>query len=214
MTSLISISDVLNSELHREILWPDEIEKLFAGSESALPFYAAVEINKDYFSRWQKLIYEQKERRGEVALVVRNLQEHILLHTKPFYPDGILRIPTGGIQSDESVVGAMFRELQEETSFSPISFQFRSLLLYEFKNGSQSIPFASYLFDIAPDGVIPEAGDAGEHISGFLWSPLSDMPVFIQKLRSLDGYFWQDWGKVRVIPHEIYFQNSSRWQEG
>jgi len=212
VTSLISISDVLNSKLHKQLLWPDEIRTLLKAPGSAPAYYAAVEMNDIYFARWQNLLFRQNERRGEVALVVRNQNGDILLHTKPFYPGGIFRIPTGGIQADEGVIDGMVRELQEETSFHPKSFQFISLLLYEFKNGSQSLPFVSYIFEIEPNGAVPEAGDPGEQISDFLWSPLSDIRTVIEKLHALDGSRWQDWGAVRAVPHEIYFQYSMRRQ--
>jgi len=213
VTRPIPFSEALNSDLHGRILRPEEIEKLSASFAFATAFYAAVDITEEYFSHWRKLVIEENERRGEVALVVRNQAKDILLHTKYFYPKGVFRIPTGGIQFDEGVVDSMLRELREETSFHALSFQFRSLLLYEFKNGAQSLPFASYIFEIEPDGEAPLVSDPGEQISDFKWAPLSGISEVIDGLHSLCGSPWQDWGKVRVIPHEILFQNAHHWQQ-
>ncbi|MEW5958361.1 MAG: hypothetical protein AB1801_11585, partial [Chloroflexota bacterium] len=44
---------------------------------------------------------ESKPRRGEVVMVVPTEQGDIWLHTKAFYPAGVYRLMTGGLETGE-----------------------------------------------------------------------------------------------------------------
>ncbi len=203
MLQRISIADALNSGLHSDQLWPDEISEL-AEKFGPTDFYsAAIDLGADYFNQWRYVLMDKKDRRGEAALLVQNESRQILFHTKPFYPAGVYRIPTGGIKRDEKVIDGMHRELEEETGFRPLFYQFKALLLYEFRHENDRLPFASYIFRIKPDGNEPQAGDPDEQISGFVWRGKSGLVAAIERLYALDGQRWQDWGRVRAAPHEI-----------
>ena len=204
MTRQILISDAIESELHKKFLWRDEIIELFKTNPRANCYAATLDIDDIYFGRWRQLLVDKKERRGEVALIVKDSKERILLHTKPFYPEGVVRIPTGGIHADEAVLDGMKRELYEETGFQPLAYNFHALLLYEFKNKNRELSFPSYIFSIKPDSESPEPADESEQISGFFWTTVAELSNVNDRLHALNTSRWGAWGKVRVIPHEIF----------
>ena len=173
-------------------------------------YVATLELDDIYFGRWRQLLVDKKERRGEVALIVKDSKERILLHTKPFYPEGVFRIPTGGIHAEEDVLDGMKRELYEETGFQPLAYNFHALLLYEFRNKNRELSFPSYIFSIKPDSESPEPADESEQISGFSWATVSELPVVNDRLLALQTSKWGAWGKVRVIPHEIFLEKVIR----
>src|SRR5512138_2594695 len=54
-------------------------------------------------------ISQKKPRRAEVVMVVPDEQGHIWLHTKAFYPQGIYRLMTGGLDPGEAPQRALQR---------------------------------------------------------------------------------------------------------
>jgi ADP-ribose pyrophosphatase YjhB (NUDIX family) len=62
-----------------------------------------------------------KPRRGEVVMVVpadrAGAESQVWVHTKAFYPEGIYRLMTGGLELNEVPPQALLREVEEETGF-------------------------------------------------------------------------------------------------
>src|SRR5689334_16086473 len=58
---------------------------------------------------------ETRTRLAEVCMVVRRPGGRLLVCTKTFYPPGVYRLLTGGIDPGESVLAALHREVAEET---------------------------------------------------------------------------------------------------
>jgi len=127
------------------------------------------------------------------------------LHTKPFYPDQIYRIPTGGIKEDEPVLDSLTRELWEETGFKIKTFYLQAIILYEFRHimSKSIIPFSSYLFSVRPHSDHPRVMDTSENISGFEWAPPSHLVTVVDNLKNLSPKRWNDWGRMRAPVHEI-----------
>src|SRR4051812_2327989 len=59
--------------------------------------------------------WARQNRRREVCMVLRRKSGLILTFTKTFYPPGVYRLLTGGVEPGESVRQALLREVQEET---------------------------------------------------------------------------------------------------
>ncbi len=206
MTRLDLLASVMDSKLHRTFIHGDEIKELAERFSDAGAYFAKIEMGKDYFEHWHTLLNKKKDRRGEVALFVNNDEHKVLLHTKPFYPQGIDRIPTGGIHADEAVLTAMERELLEETGFRVLEYHFIALVVYEFKFDNNSLSFPSYLFEIKADGHEPKPIDESEQISAFSWCDKENLRKVIDRLNSIEGTRWKAWGRFRSIPHEIYLE--------
>lgn len=203
MIEHVSLHDILDEPLAQSFIHKDEILSLIekCGPTRFYRFYH--NISYDYFQLWKNALHHEKSRRGEIALCVTNEADHILLHTKPFYPDKTFRIPTGGIHSKETVIDALVRELHEETGFSPLSFQQLALLLYVFRHGDESIPFVSYIFSVTVSDGEPAPHDESEEISGFLWIESSKLENVITSLQNLPEGKWHEWGLMRAAPHHI-----------
>ena len=204
MPNRVSLTDVLSNPNQNNLLAAEELHELFSTYPKAKCYTLELDVEKEYFEKWRRLLVEKNERRGEVALFIENDASEFLLHTKPFYPQGIYRVPTGGIHKDESVLSAMNRELLEETGFQPVSYQFHSLLIYDFRHDGDNICFPSYAFHITPDGSMPIVSDENEQISGFSWASLTSLHDVVKLLFALRGSEWEDWGKMRAAPHEIF----------
>lgn len=204
MQSLLKLTreDVQRSKLFSSLLLDgelDDLEKQFG----ILNIYKVIlGFGEKHFRYWYELINKRQDRRGEVALIVQNNKNQVLLHTKDHYPEGVYRIPTGGINFGEKVIDALHREIFEETGFKILSSKFLALLLYEFRYRGEAIPFISFLFKVKPNGVNPRVQDENEKISDFRWIEQSRVGEIAAELRNLPEA-WEEWGVMRAIPHEI-----------
>lgn len=150
----------------------------------------------------------QRARRGEVVLLLRRSDGHLLLHTKSFYPEGAFRLLSGGILPGESVLAAAQREIREETGLAPATLRPLGLLSVTFRHGRHRRFFHSWLVLADGEGD-PRPGDAGERISGFRWVPPEAIAEVAGRLRSLPPV-WADWGRFRALAHEA----ALRWMDG
>jgi 8-oxo-dGTP pyrophosphatase MutT (NUDIX family) len=200
----IDLKYLLKSRLHQADIQPNEVLDLNEKYGPVDFYHAALTIGDDYYKTQQFIRQHKRNRRGEVVLIIRNRQQRILLHTKPFYPENIYRLPTGGVKEDESVIAGLYREIREETSFNPRFIHLSAVILYTLKNRRSLLPLNSYLFEIEPDGDHPVVLDAAEEISGFEWAPISYFPRIIDKLENLQPQRWGDWGRFRAVAHRVF----------
>ena len=201
----LTLEDALSLDLFDSILAPQELTEFKSQNKDLRIEKYTLQLEDGYFSHWEKTLVKEKNRRGEVAMAIRNPKGQILLHTKSYYPDGAFRIPTGGVKIDEPVANALKRELFEETGFSENKASMLAIVLFEFKNKNKSLPFASYLYLIDVGEGEPKVQDAGEEISSFKWVDRKGLEQTVQQLKSLSNT-WAHWGMVRAIPHEILLQ--------
>jgi 8-oxo-dGTP pyrophosphatase MutT (NUDIX family) len=200
----VELKFMLNSRLHQSDIWPNELLELNEKYGPVDFYHAKLALGDEYFRRQQFIRQHKRDRRGEVVLIIRNRQRRILLHTKPFYPENIYRLPTGGVKEGESVVASLYREIKEETSFKPQFIHLSAVVLYTLSNRESLLPLNSYIFEIEPDGEHPVVIDATEEISGFEWAPISLFPKIIDKLENLQPQRWGDWGRFRAVAHRIF----------
>ena len=60
----------------------------------------------------------ERDRRAEVVLILPRPGGRLVLITKPDYPGGVYRLPTGGIDPGEFVLAAASREALEESGLA------------------------------------------------------------------------------------------------
>ncbi len=146
---------------------------------------------------------QAKSRTGEVILALRRPGDRVLLHTKPFYPAGVYRLPSGGIKPGEKIEKAVRREGYEEVGLDVRIERFLGVITYTFRHGDEVIPFTSYVFLVASDDAgEPHVTDTDERISGYRDVPWSDLPSVADELEALEPD-WSDWGRFRAIGHRF-----------
>ena len=151
-----------------------------------------------------------KRRRGEILLVLARPSGEVLMHTKHFYPQGVYRLPTGGIDWHEPVWDAWHRELWEETQLKSTGERLLGVIGYEFVGpqstvDGDSVPFVSFVFQQADVTGDPVPLDLSEQISDFKWIPRSELTAAATELSGLDrlGADKGDWGRFRAVAHQF-----------
>ncbi len=143
---------------------------------------------------------QQGQRLGEVVLLLRRADGQVLLHTKHFYPPDVYRLPSGGINGDESVVTAAQREACEETGLELCQARPLGVLTYDMRQGRQSFFFHSWLVTGQVDGQ-PAPQDEHERITGYRWVDAKALPEITGQLRRLPDE-WAGWGQYRAHAHD------------
>lgn len=144
----------------------------------------------------------QKPRRGEVVMLIPNPAGHVWLHTKDFYPEGVYRLMTGGLETGENPRQALRREAKEETGFTVKIERCLAAVTYTITIADGRLPFVSYLFLTTPVSDDPAPTDPDENITHFKAMPPAALFDVARQLRSLHGKF-ADWGAFRAIAHEV-----------
>jgi 8-oxo-dGTP diphosphatase len=158
-----------------------------------------LEVGERVFIYWRE---ERSDSRGEVALFILRPSGNVILHTKEFYPEGIYRVPTGGIEWGEDVVTAVHREAREETGLTVAIERCLGVLEYEFRYRGETLPFVSYVFLLRENGGQLHPQDKGERITSFREVPLTELGVVAKNLRATEAD-WRDWGHYRAIAHSF-----------
>lgn len=189
---------------------PREVDALLARFGPAEQRHAELPMGEERFAFWHdKVQGSVADRRAEVALAVERPDGRLLLHTKSFYPAGVMRIPTGGIGPEESVLDALRREAHEETGLEVEIARWLGLVTYRFRQGPRALPFATYLFHVRVGMDPPRALDEEERISELRYVPARAIEAVLDDLLALPPS-WADWGRFRALPHELLLD---RWRE-
>ena len=164
--------------------------------------HVSLEFSASEFAFWQEKVAVQRERRGEVLLLVERSDGDLLLHTKDHYPDGGWRLLSGGIRYDEEVLEALAREIHEETGVTGADFTYLGMLGYDLRHRRNQLAFASYLFHVPIGDAQPEVTDPDEAISGFRWVGPERLGDVAERLRTVEPP-WRDWGSFRAVGHDF-----------
>ena len=105
-----------------------------------------------YFNRIKNMV--QWDRRGEVVFCVVRPNGRIIATTCSDYPDGIYRIPTGGIGHNEDIIEAVFREAKEELGLVVRIRDFAGVIRIRFEHADEFVMFYSYIFILDETGGI------------------------------------------------------------
>lgn len=155
---------------------------------------------------------QTNDRDAEVCMVIRRPSGRILTFTKSFYPAGLYRLFTGGVEPGEAILDALLRETREETGLAVTIRRFLAVVTFT----PEDVPldsafparYAAFAFLLdAPSG-LPAVADPDEPIIGYREISADDLPAIAQQLESLpDDYSpdldcsWRDWGRLRAAVH-------------
>ncbi len=138
----------------------------------------------------------KKTRTGEVLFLLRRPDGKIWFQTKSTYPQGVYRIPGGGIDFEEAPGDTVLREIREETGFEPVRPIPLGIIRYKHKNGWK-ISFAThvYLMDVGNDE--PQNQDPNEAISGWVAVAPDEFTKWIDELGAIEEDL-RAWGIFRA----------------
>jgi 8-oxo-dGTP pyrophosphatase MutT (NUDIX family) len=165
-------------------------------------YHVDLEVATGEMFRIMNKITATRPRRGEVVMVVPDPHGAIWLHTKEFYPVGVYRLMTGGLDAGEAPAAALQREVEEETGFKVGIVRCLAVITYQLIGPNGMIPFVSYLFLTTPGAGLPQPTDPDEAISDFRKVEPGELANVAQHLRSLNGRF-KDWGIFRAVAHTV-----------
>lgn len=149
-------------------------------------------------------------RANEVCMIFRRPWGDVLTFRKTFYPPGVYRLPTGGINVGEDIVDALRREVREETGLSADPHRLLATVGYCVNGFSDR--HCCYTFAFLLDEVTgtPAAVDASEQVEEFRWVGVGELPRIAEMLERLrDEYSpdlestWRDWGRFRAVIHRV-----------
>jgi 8-oxo-dGTP pyrophosphatase MutT (NUDIX family) len=159
-------------------------------------------VSTEIMLRMVSKMNRKKPRRAEVVMVVPNEAGHLWLHTKNFYPQGVYRLMTGGLDPGEAPHQALRREVVEETGFKVKAQRCLAVITYSLVTQDGGLPFVSYIFATTPAKGRPHPTDPTEAIADFRAVPVSVLAETARQLRALKGDF-ADWGVFRAVAHEV-----------
>ena len=144
----------------------------------------------------------RRDRDAEVVILVRRRNGRFLVHTKAFYPQGVYRLPSGGIEPGEDILAALEREAYEETGLDLSIERFLGIIRYHFVRRGRVVPFVSYIFGLVEVGGTLGAIDSEEAIVGYREVTLSEIVDLADQLESLSPD-WLAWGRFRAAAHRF-----------
>jgi 8-oxo-dGTP diphosphatase len=140
-----------------------------------------------------------KERDGEVVGAILRPNDKLIAITKPFYPKGTYRFPSGGIEVGESIEEALYREIHEETNLIVEIAQYVAIVQYTVEASPRH--FTSHVFLVKEKGGKLACVDEDEQISEYREIDLEDLQKIIAHLENLGGEF-SEYGTFRAVPHK------------
>lgn len=176
-----------------------EIKRLIAHDGEPLRRSCEWRVRSSHFKKW---VAQLARHRGEVILIVPRRGGRILLHTKPHYPHGIYRLPTGKIRPRERADTAARREAREEIGFTPKQLKLLGVMENVFRLDGKRVVYLSFLFQTEPFVGQPQPRDPEEPIAGYREVKAADLKQIAHQLRTLPSA-WREWGTFRAAPHEL-----------
>jgi len=178
----------------------------YIGMEAVERMRAA--IDPDAFVRTVDLVYEsghfwrrarelvRRDRFGEVVFAVERPGGRMLTVTSREYPDGIFRVPTGGIAYGEDILAAVHREVREELGLAVSVERFLGVLAFRIRHEDDSFPFYSFLFHLRETGgrLLEDATD--DEVAGVLEADVTQLEALAGRLLAIRPD-WRDWGRFR-----------------
>ncbi|MBX2998161.1 MAG: NUDIX hydrolase [Caldilineaceae bacterium] len=188
-------------QTHYTAIDPAEVVTLSARYGN--PVYRRYDITADEHlarQRWRPV----SDRRGEVVFAIRQPSGEILLHTKAQYNNLIYRLPTGGINPNEAVEDALFREIEEETGQAVAVRRFLGIFDCRFHLNGDTTSFTSYIFYLESLSKELNGSDTQE-ISGYQLIAPEQLGYVALALRGLRGKR-RRWGYWRSLAHDLVYR--------
>ena len=202
---------------------PDELASLKAQWGPLASRYHTLTVDAPFLTG-QNQILVSADRRAEICYVMHrgNPAAEVLLHIKTFYPDGAYRLPTGGIEVNETVMATLSREIEEETGLTVGEGADQvhverclGVVAYDMthRTAARTFPFATYHFLVAmpPDAVL-EPRDSEEQIADWQWRTAAELNEVADYLEQVGKQApdWADWGRYRSLSHRFVAAALSR----
>lgn len=142
-------------------------------------------------------------------MVVRRPNGKLLTFTKTFYPPGVYRLLTGGVEPGEGVLDALRREVKEETGLEVAIRRFLALIAYHAEGAPDAPPrMFTFAFLLDEVGGTLGAADPAERLADYGEVDIPDLLSIADQLDHLPdrysddfGESWRDWGSFRAIVH-------------
>lgn len=153
-----------------------------------------------YFSRIKEII--EHDRIGEVVFAVERPNHKFIAVRSREYPEGIFRIPTGGICHGENIVEAVRREVLEELGLTARIVRFIGLYRTKIVNGSDHIWFHSFFFHLQEAGgeLLIDATD--DEVSEIKEVDADGLNRLSRHLADIEPG-WKDWGAFRFLTTNV-----------
>lgn len=183
-------------ELPQEVFTKFCLLKEKINKNAEIKYYKILCNDDTYFNKVNEAI--KTDRFGEVVFAVERPNGRIIVITCDEYPDGVYRIPTGGIAYGEDIEKAAFREVKEELGLEVDIISFIGLAVITFMHKDKGINFYSFLFHLRETGgrLLEDATD--NEVSAIKEADRLVFEEVVQKLQCLPGK-WKDWGVFRYV---------------
>ncbi len=167
--------------------------------------------NNSFFDKMRNSI--AFDRRGEVVFCVLRPNGKAIIVTCEEYPEGIFRIPTGGINYGEDIIKAVERETREELGLQTKIIKFCGVIQTRLECDEDYVMFYSYLFIMSEIGgkLLEDATD--DEISEIREVKIEQLQSVAQQLASIEGK-WHDWGMFRYETTQAiaeYLVEKAKW---
>ena len=163
--------------------------------------------DKRFFNNFKETV--TKNRRGEVGFLLKRKNGRFVLVRSKKYPSDVLRIPTGGIEFNETAEEALYREVKEELGVSFDVEKFEGLIEYEIHHEDDVLKFYSFLFVIDEIGgeILKDATD--NEIFKIREFHKEELPEAEISLRNNNGS-WKDWCSFRAELLKFYNEQNPK----
>ncbi len=151
---------------------------------------------KRFFFRTKDLL--SNDRIGEVVFAVERPNGRFICVRSEEYPEGVFRIPTGGIGHGEDIIEAVSREVREELGLVAEVERFIGINETRLTYKDETISFYSYFFHLKEVGgrLLEDATD--QEVSEVLEAGSERLFELSENLLHLKKE-WRDWGKFRHL---------------
>lgn len=176
-------------------------------------------VNRDPDAAAYLKTIKTRRRPGEVCMVVRRPSGALLIARKDFYPPGSYRLLTGGVHRGESILAALLRETEEETSLSVRVRRFLAVERYQPPDAAAPADYATFAFLLDEVGGALHVNDPHERLEDFREIAPVALVEIADQLDSLEeassdalGSSYRAWGRFRAPTHRLVWQALSAEQ--
>lgn len=194
----------------------EELDTLAAAWGSPARLSVALAVDSPFLTGpKQKLV--SGGRRAEICFVMHRGSPAggVLLEHVAYYPAGVFRLPTGGIQAGEGVMETLAREIAEETGLTvgdgPLCVAVERLLgvvdyTLHHATWGRAAYYATYAFLVRmPEGARLDPQDPEEQSADWRWLPARELAELADALEVVGAVApqWGDWGRYRAVAHRF-----------
>ncbi|MGE5560567.1 MAG: NUDIX hydrolase [Chloroflexota bacterium] len=146
---------------------------------------------------FQRYVIGRTDRRGEVVFGVERPSGRVVVTRARDYGPGIFRLPSGGIEPDETALAALMREVREELGLTVAIAAFFGVVQLRFRCGNDERLFPAYVFHVRETGgrLLTDATD--QEIVGYAEVDWAGLNALVARLGSLAGDIGP-WGRNRA----------------